>query len=369
MFRDQPLRSATDTPPPNHPHTTAASTESPRSIDFDRPRRRDRRQLWLLALTGALGAATLWTLAQVTTPADAEPGPANHPAGPAPTQPREPRPAAGKPGSGGDTGQTEGIEESFAQLLERLVRLDVTGSPGRDAQLEAVKHTILHRTVDPANATVAVLVNLMAEDTTLAGRRRRAHCLDLLTRVLHQRHADCLHMGNRQPLNDLVQDILVRIPLDEMLAIDFTRVLADRPYLDVTHESALLDLATIANRDQDLVPQVVRLLRTLWSNLHRTGARSSRELAHLAQLFRRDGNAVKRLAAMNHLLSAADGAYRDSVLREVEANRDTRLAQVLIETAADELEPGAARTAILCLARVAGVAPEPYLRRVGRRGR
>lgn len=239
---------------------------------------------------------------------------------------------------------------SFAVLLEQLVELSVAKQRHRDSdppsdideEIASRVQWILHHTSAPEAAALRKLSTLMSEDTTVQGRFRRAHSLDILERVLQSRYTQFLHSGRRRLLNRLVEEVLGCIPLDEVLAENLTQLLTNSPFLDVSHEPAILELAATAMRDRYLVPLVVRLLSSVWINLVATNARSARELANLALLFRSDRNPVKRLAALRHLLTAADGRYRESVLGEVLENRDSELARALVLTAANGLPPAQA---------------------------
>src|SRR5690606_25082774 len=98
---------------------------------------------------------------------------------------------------------------------------------------------------------------------------------------------------------------------------------------------------------------VAALLRTLWQNLERSGARTSDQLASLALLYLEDGNAARRIAAMRQLI--LDDRYRDLVVHEVVRTADAELAGQIAATAARELSPDDAMGVLRTLQSVDGV--------------
>jgi len=75
-----------------------------------------------------------------------------------------------------------------------------------------------------------------------------------------------------------------------------------------------------------------------------------------ALIFRIDANPAKRLVAMRYLLVADNGRYREFILQEAIATRDEQLISELTVTAADQLAP---REAISALERLSLVTKRP----------
>ncbi|MHC4898902.1 MAG: hypothetical protein ACYTGW_17555, partial [Planctomycetota bacterium] len=241
-------------------------------------------------------------------------------------------------------------ELGFTEYLERLVRIGTDaaaakqrGDKTRFAVLNAegreLLDEMLRRLEAPAEAALDVLTGLMTEDTTVAGRIRRAICLQLVRLGLETRLERFRRGDRRDPLDHLTLSILACIPQDEVLAKDLAGLLQQQPYLGARQENAVLDLVALAQEQRFLIPIATELLVTLWRNLEASGTRSSADLASLALLFKDDVNPSRRLAALRHLLTASGGRYKELVLRDAIGRRDPQLLGELALAISRRLPP------------------------------
>lgn len=136
-------------------------------------------------------------------------------------------------------------------------------------------------------------------------------------------------------------------------------LLVGKPYLGEPHERLVLDL--IAASGEGLFAQniAVQLLSTLWDNLQRSGARTSRDLTSLALLLLDVGNASERLAAARRLV--LDDRCREVVLAHLRRARDPELARAIAMAAATDLPGAAAFSVITQAAEIVGQDTAPFL--------
>lgn len=167
--------------------------------------------------------------------------------------------------------------------------------------------------------------------------RRRVWNLALAA-GLHRRHERALRGADRGPLDSLVAAALTALPAAEDLAVELgCGQLADRPYLHLAHEAAVLELVALSGTGGFPPAVATALLSTLWRNLQASGDRSGAELRGLALLLLRDGNASERASAARLLLG--EDRFRAVVLEHLRRNADARLLREVAVVAAQDLPP------------------------------
>ena len=226
--------------------------------------------------------------------------------------------------------------------LERAIKGDDAERAGQ-IQREADRVWAMFRRCDPpAEETALLMLGDAAVTSTPAAQLRSRLCLRVIGEGLTWRLRSFEASDDRRPLDQLVAGILTLLAAGHPAPDQLAALLIDKPYLSLSHEDQMLDLVAAAATSEQLVTATSRLLKTLWHNLERSGARSSAELAGLALLFLEDGNPCRRLAAMTYLLSARDGQFRDVVVTSIVRHHDTRMASAVSIAAAAELAPRAA---------------------------
>lgn len=170
--------------------------------------------------------------------------------------------------------------------------------------------------------------------------------------------------GDRQQLDSLVLGMLTALPHSEAVARGLGQQLVDRPYLGLTHETAVLELVELAGQRRFDHELASRLLLTLWHNLGASGGRTADATARLALLWMNDANIAQRLAALEMLL--ADDRYRDMALDIARRSNDRQLQRGLALAAAARLEPAVALQILEQLGLPAADLMSPYLT-LGRR--
>jgi hypothetical protein len=159
--------------------------------------------------------------------------------------------------------------------------------------------------------------------------------------------------------------MLSLLPTRDDLAVELGNgQLADRPYLSIAHEPAVLQLVAMAGEHQFPVATAEALLTTLWRNLQATGTRTSEELAGLAMLLLQEGNESERRAARRRLL--LDDRYRSVLLDHLRTAKDCAEAKALALIAAEQL-PAKAALEVLSLAVSVGAEPAAAFVLLGRR--
>jgi hypothetical protein len=246
---------------------------------------------------------------------------------------------------------------TFDELLAAMVRLVLAGhdavTGGDDARAAALQREAdsvwvrIHQSVaNPEERALFVYAETAAAGSpvahTLEEQVRRRVCVRLIAEGLERRYRAARASGDRGPIDRLVAALLTELHRDEPTARDLGELLVDRPYLGLRHEAAVLELVAAVTERPYLSELASALLRTLWRNLESTGARSTDELAGLALLFKDDANPSRRLAALQQLLVARDGRYRELVLQDILREQNTALAREAAMAAALELEPAAA---------------------------
>lgn len=159
----------------------------------------------------------------------------------------------------------------------------------------------------------------------------------LLARALQRREGEVAVLG-RAALDGLVAKALDLVPKDATTAAALAQlVTTGESRLGLAHEDAVLSIASLVPEDPWLSEPATSLLRALWANLERSGARTSAELAALALLFKDDTNPSRRIAAFESLLTLADGRYRELVFHDVATRGDRDAAVAVLQLAADKL--------------------------------
>ena len=328
------------------------------------------RRALLVAGAAALVLAGLLALPRSRGPAPAAPPPA---ADEAPGEPVAATPQAA-PLRTPATPAGARAPLDFAAVLERLVALGVEvhaalerdeleRATRADREAQALCEALQ---VDVGDFDDRALFALLAadEDVSLpAGRVRRDVCRVLLQRGLQRRQRSTQQGGGRAALDALVTSLLRSVPQSERLARELgLQLLADQPYLGLAHEDPVLDIVAQSHDLQFLRPVACALLLTLWHNLERDRVRTGNELQALALLFKDDRNPVRRLAALQRLLEAQDGRFRELVLDEATRSRDPELARALAAAAAQTLAPRDALAVLERLGPLLGVhAMAPFM--------
>lgn len=269
-------------------------------------------------------------------------------------------------------------ELGFAEYLDRLVRLataaaaarqrgDVTQVSALDAEGKKLLEEMLRELQAPEEPALHTLTGLMSEDATIGGQIRWSICLQLVRMGLELRHERFSQGDLRDPLDHLALSVLACIPQGERIAKDLAALFREQPYLDARQENAVLDLVALAPEQPFLIPITTELLLTLWKNLEATGARSSSDLASLALLFKGDINPSRRLAALQHLLTADGGRYKELVLRDAIDRRDPQVLGELVLAISKRLPPKEAIGDLLRISQVSSRSLTPALLNVGLR--
>lgn len=253
------------------------------------------------------------------------------------------------------------FDELLAQLVDLALRIrerlevdDRVTAQALDKQAKALWDELMRCRPPAEEPALFLLGEFLAEDPTPAAEIRRRLCVQLVAEGLTRRLRRFRATGERGPLDHLVTGILATVPGDEALAPALAGLLTSQPYLGLAHEDQVLDLVAAAAEQAFLVEIATGLLRTLWHNLELIGARTSTELAGLALLFKDDANPSRRLAALQHLLSARGGRFREIVVQEVVQGGDAGLARELGVAASIELDPAEALAVLQRLTPVAG---------------
>lgn len=320
-----------------------------------RPPRRPDRPAWLLwATSGALAVAAAAAVF-LPEPGGHSPLPGTRPAPPAAvaaaaadaatTSTHERRPLTPQATAGAPATPT------FADYLERLVHLGVATAERMALGDEAAAHRsddearvvfaeLMARIDDAPEQALASRGAALAPAVTQAERLRRRICVLVLAHGLQQHHDALAAGGSRARLDTLVAGMLALLPAGDDLPEELGRgLLADRPYLGLAHETAVLALIALAGENRFPTSVAVSLLLTLWRNLERDGVRSDSDLAALALLWLEDGNPSARAAAACKLLTAAEGRFVPVLLERVRASGDRALAREVALAAARELDP------------------------------
>lgn len=331
-----------------------------------------RRRPWLIGVATAIAAGVIGTIVAVwpnPMPAPSPPASAIDPVAAQASAERRDRAASpvidARRSPVATAAAPTSNEVRFGQLLEQLVQLAVRlGDAVRDedrddaeqVQVEAdAVWALLRRCVPPPEESGLFELGVRAgEGPTPTDDLRRRLCLRVIDEGLGWRLRRFEANGDRRPLDQLVDGILAGISGDEALAEPLAALLLDQPYLSLAHEDQVLDLVAAAAEHEFLVELASGMLRTLWQNLERSGARSSAELAGLALLFIEDANPSRRLAALTHLLNARGGQFRDVVVANIVRGHDAQLAREVGMAAAVELAPEAALDVLESLSPVGG---------------
>lgn len=298
-------------------------------------------------LAAGIGAAALgcWLLGPDCSETPAARAPVAD-GGPEPEREAAAGPVAGRQELPAPQAPPEPFEAHFERLVEVGVRVHAAAEEG-DLELaqrlseegRAAVAALWRDWPDADERALFVLTGLLEEDTTPPGRvRRRVSCHLLAEGLAGRLHRESQSRVRRR-LDQLVSAMLASVPQSEPLAAELGgELLADRPYVGLAHENAIGDLAVLAERETWLRPVATALLLTLWHNLQRSGARNEGEITSLALLFKDDRNPVRRRAALQVLLAAQNGRFREAVLADLTSSKDRELARELAHAAAQALD-------------------------------
>jgi len=243
----------------------------------------------------------------------------------------------------------------FDVALERLVDLALRGmdeaargdsdaAQATDAEARALLARVVRDVPDHDARALFTLTGLGT-----ATDRRTETCRGVLGHFLWsglQRHEAASRGGDRRRLDAFLAAMLGAMLPHEPAARLIAALLADRPFLGVAQEQAVLGLAEQVITYPWLLEPVRRLLLTLWANLERSGARARDQLEILALMLKDDANPARRAAALDRLLASGDPDLVDFVVHDVEARRDAARARDLAGVAAARL-PGSEALAVL----------------------
>lgn len=267
---------------------------------------------------------------------------------------------------------------SYASYVDRLVRmglatstLDAAGDPRAaaesDRQARATMTELMERIATAEELALDALQSTEAPPASdLPGQiRRQVHNVVLRLGLERRHHASQQDPTRAATLTTFVAAMLSLLPASDALATELgDGQLADRPYLSLEHEPAVLHLVAMAGEHRFPAVTAEALLTTLWRNLQAAGARTSDELAGLAMLLLQEGNESERRAARRRLL--LDDRYRSVLLDHLRASKDRTEAKALSLIAAEQLPPKAALD-VLTLAVTIGAEPAAAFVLLGRR--
>ncbi|MCC6784687.1 MAG: hypothetical protein IT457_17710 [Planctomycetes bacterium] len=256
------------------------------------------------------------------------------------------------------------VPPEFDSAIERLVvlALEMVDLDAR-AEKEAVRTrndeavalitALLNAVPDCGERAVMRLAELPDTNTTQEIGLRREVLISVLSRDLSERSTRADKGLPRGPVDALVGSMLGIVDLNELTAKRLGNdLLVDAPLLGPPHEEAVLALVESSQFETWLVPTASELLRTLWRNLERSGARHRSDITSLALLYFEDRNEARRLAAVRELVR--DPRLRRIALDRVRAQQDAALAAAIANGAASELDSESALELIRELHEIGG---------------
>ncbi|MBZ0150125.1 MAG: hypothetical protein K8J09_01235 [Planctomycetes bacterium] len=234
--------------------------------------------------------------------------------------------------------------EELAQIARRTAELaeqdDLAAATASDQTARERFGELMQRFEDAGERGLAMLAAMPVPDLDPLTPARRGVLRVVLQGELQRRHETALAVQDHTRVDALVGNLLDLMPGTEFLIADGEWALADRPYLRLLHEPAVLSLVRLSSEERFPRPVATRLLLTLWHNLQATGERSSDELSRLALLMLADGDPSQRTAACRQLL--LDARYRPLVLSWLRERGDRTIANEIASLAARDLPPTAA---------------------------
>jgi hypothetical protein len=240
------------------------------------------------------------------------------------------------------------VPPDFDTTIERLVALalemvDLDARDEKEAvrtrndQAVALITALMNAVPDCGERAIMCLTELPDTNATQEIGLRREVLISVLSRDLGERQGRAEKGLPRGPVDALVSAMLGIVDLNEVTAKRLgDDLLVDAPLLGPPHEEAVLALVESSQFETWLVPTASDLLRTLWRNLERSGARHRSDLTSLALLFFEDRNEARRLAAVRELVR--DPRLRRIALDRVRAQQDSALAAAIANGAASELD-------------------------------
>ncbi len=223
------------------------------------------------------------------------------------------------------------------ELSELAARQEQDAAMRRNQDIGELLVKVLNAFPDAGERAVDRMTGLSPTDASMEADLRRQVLVLILRTDLEGR----LHRSEkglpRGAVDALVAAMLAIIPQDEPTAATLGKeLLVDEPYLGPSHEDAVLELVSLSATETWLTQVASDLLRTLWRNLEKTGARARSDLASLALLFFDDVNEARRLAAIRELVR--DPRLRRIAIERAHERRDAVLAGVIGSAAAAELD-------------------------------
>ncbi|MFO1053608.1 MAG: hypothetical protein U1F36_15445 [Planctomycetota bacterium] len=259
---------------------------------------------------------------------------------------------------------TPAAPADFDEFVKRLVDLglELVGvverrEEGRaralDTQARRILVEIANAFPDSGEKSLSRSAVLPPIDATIEQTVRRQVLQRLLADDLDRRFTLSEKGGPRAGLDSLVDGMLRLVPKDaavaEMLGAN---LIVGQPYLGPAHEEGVLHVLE-ESREQPWLERVAcDLLRTLWRNLEKTGARTRADLASLALLFFDDPSAARRNAALHELLR--EPRLRHLVIDRALRSGDPEFAAQVGTAAATELDPTTALDVVRQLRGVGG---------------
>ncbi|MBI5852919.1 MAG: hypothetical protein HZB39_18065 [Planctomycetes bacterium] len=227
------------------------------------------------------------------------------------------------------------------ELSELVARGDQDAAMRRNQDVGELLARVLTTFPDAGERAVDRMTALSPADASLEANLRRQVLVVILRSDLEERQRRTEKGTPRGAVDALVAAILAIVPQDEPTANTLgAELLVDHPYLGPAHEDPVLELVTLSATETWLTQVASDLLRTLWRNLEKTGARARSDLASLALLFFDDVNQARRLAAIRELVR--DPRLRRIAIERAHERRDAALAGAIGNAAAAELDAATA---------------------------
>jgi hypothetical protein len=333
------------------------------------------RRRWLLLplpmLAIAFGAARCWGNPAPTTnePPAAE-------SGAVPSAVRLQADAAGTEQPTSDTNRTSALPAAptqplpdFAQLVEQLTIVgettanllqgdEIEAARSSDAEARQRFDELLEQFEDAGERAIDLATSL--GDSTASHETAKRFVLQLTLAAECARRAVAAESAQDYGrIDPLVHALLAVMPQNGELAKLGASVLDKRPFLRLSHESAVLQLVDLAGKEQFDRPIATGLLLTLWNNLQSSGERTTSELASLAMVLLADGDQSKRTAACRQLL--CDARYRHVMLAWLRERADVAVASEVAGMAAQQLPADEALAVLRELGPVVSNMPNAYM--------
>jgi len=235
-------------------------------------------------------------------------------------------------------------QRSFEEIYHDLIvhfgftnNLDAVGLRAISSEFNSGASKLFEELAPIDDAALQALLKLDALVTPWSDFDRRAE--SAICQLIIDFELQEMHVGKLKPerLEPLVSELLSRLSFSSDYCTLITRLLADSPYLSMSHELALLELARVASGELGFLQQPVStLLSTLWknSNLDENGL-----LAELLTFSGGENQTLLRAALQRLLLS---DKYRDIATTQLIEMGDDSLMSDMATLASRELPKGPA---------------------------